>query len=129
MDEAFLALLTGSAAVTALVPALRINWGAHPQGTGSPYIVLTLVSDIEGLTYQGPDRLEQGRVQVDVYAPDYPAARIAGRAVKAALHGYRGGQFLLIEHAGSRASREGGTNEAERLHRVSMDFLTHWRRS
>lgn len=127
MEEAFLALLVSASGVTAHVPAARINWGAHPQGTGTPYIVLTVISDNEGLTMQGPDGLSQGRVQADVYAPTYGAAKLASRAVRDLLHGYRGGGFQLIEHAGSRDSREGGSNEAERLHRVSMDFMTHWR--
>jgi len=127
MEEAFLALLIGSGAVTAHVPAARINWGAHPQGTGNPYIVLSMISDIEGIMMTGPDGLSQGRVQVDVYGPTYGAAKGAARAVRTLLHGYRGGQFSLIEHAGSRDSREGGANEADRLFRVGMDFMTHWR--
>jgi hypothetical protein len=129
MEEAFQALLAASSGVTALVPAARINWGAHPQGSGGPYIVLTVISGNEGLTLTGPDGLSQGRVQADVYAATYGTAKAAARAVIARLHGYRGGNFRLIEHAGSRDSREGGTNEAERLHRVSLDFLTHWRQS
>jgi hypothetical protein len=129
MEQAFRALLMGSAAVIALVPSARINWGEHPQGTGKPYIVLTVIGDAEGLTLTGRDGLSQGRVQADVYAPTYAVAKNASRAVRALLHGYRGGDFQLIEHAGSRDSREGGTNEAERLHRVSMDFLTHWRQT
>jgi hypothetical protein len=130
MEEAFLALLAASSGVTSHVPASRINWGSHPQGTGSPYIVLTVISDNEGLTYTGPDGLSQGRVQVDCYAPDYAGAKLASRAVRILLHGYRGNGFQLIEHAGSRDSREGGTNEAERLHRTSLDFMTHfWRQT
>lgn len=81
MEEAFRALLTGSAAVTALVPAGRINWGEHLRGADGPYIVLTMISDIEGLTMQGPDGLADGRVQVDCYA-NTPAITLAlGRAV------------------------------------------------
>ena len=127
MEEAFLALLTDSGAVTAHVPAARINWGAHPQGAGSPYIMLTVISDSEGLHMQGPDGLSQARVQVDIYAPTYGDAKSAARAVRALLHGHRAGSFRLIEFAGSRDNREGGTNEAERLHRVGMDFIVNWR--
>ena len=127
MEEAFRALLTGSAAVVALVPASRINWGAHPQGQPLPGVVLTVVSGAEGLTLQGPDGLSAGRVQVDCYAPSYGQAKQISRAVIAVLHGYRAGGLRLVTHVATRDSREGGTNEAERLFRVSLDFTTAWR--
>jgi hypothetical protein len=127
MEEALRALLAASSGVTAHVTAGRINWGAHRQGAGGPYIVLTVISGNEGLTMQGPDGLTAFRVQADVYAATYGAAKAAARAVIARLHGYRGGQFRLIEHADSRDSREGGTNEAERPHRVGLDFIVNWR--
>jgi hypothetical protein len=127
MEQAFRAILHNTSGVIALVPAARINWGEHPQGAANPYIVLTVISEIPGLTMQGPDGLVEFRVQVDVYAPSYGAAKGAARTVIALLHGYRGGQFRLIEHAGSRDSREGGTNEADRLFRVGVDFIVKWR--
>jgi hypothetical protein len=127
MEEAFLAILLGTSGVTALVPASRINWGAHPQGTGSPYIVLNVISDAQGLVMNGPDNLSRGRVQVDCYAPSYPAAKAIARAIIPALHGYRSGGFRLVQHDATRDSREGGSNEAERLFRVSLDFTTNWR--
>lgn len=127
MEEAFRALLTGSAAVTTIAPANRINWGAHPQGAPLPGIVLNVVSDFEGMTMQGPDGLSQGRVQADCYAPTYAQAKQLSRAVRAALSGYRGGGFRLVQHVATRDSREGGTNEAERPFRVSLDFTTSWR--
>ena len=129
MEEALLALLASSGGVTAHVSPARINWGAHPQGTGGPYIVLFVISDVPGLTMSGPDGMTAFRVQCDVYGSTYAAAKLAARAVATLLHGYRGGQFRLIEHAGSRDSREGGTNEADRLFRVSLDFIIHWRQT
>jgi hypothetical protein len=127
MQQQFRALLRSSAAVTSHVPSTRINWGEHPQGAGKPYIHMMMVSENEGLTLQGREGLEMGRVQVDCYAPTYLKAREVAQAVKALLHGHRGGGFRLIEHVATRDSREAGTNEAERLFRVSMDFTTHWR--
>jgi len=130
MEQEFRAILLNTSGVTALVPAARINWGEHPQGTGNPYVVLTVITDAEGMTLKGPDGLSQGRVQVDIYAPTYAAGKAIQRAIRARMDGYVGGGFRLIEHAGSRDhGREGGANEAERLHRVSMDFLTHWRQT
>jgi hypothetical protein len=127
MEEDFRAALTSAASVTALVPASRINWLSHPQGAAKPYIVMTTISDADGFTMQGPDGLSEGRVQVDCYAPTALAVKQVSRAAKNVLNGYTGGGFDLIMHVGSRDSREGGTNEAERLFRVSMDFKTAWR--
>ena len=126
MEEALLALLQSSAAVTAIVGG-RINWGAHPQGAPLPGIVLTVIDDAEGHIYQGPDGLSQGRVQVDCWALTYDEAKACGRAVRAALDGHFGGMFLGMFLADQRDGREGGTNEADRPFRSSLDFLTHWR--
>ena len=127
MEEALRTLLASASGVTALVPAARINWGAHPQGAAKPYIVLNGISETRALTMQGPDGITQTRVQIDVYAPTYATAKGAARAVIGLLNGYRNGGFRLIEHAGSRDSREGGTNEADRLFRVGLDFIVNWR--
>ena len=127
MEQALSAILKGAGGITDFVPAARINWGEHPQGTGSPYITMMVVGDNEGLTMKGPDGLSQGRVQIDCYAPTSLLAKQVSRAVRAVLHGYRGGGFRLVSHVATRDSREGGTNEAERLHRVGLDFTTSWR--
>lgn len=123
MEEEFRALVV---AATAL-PASRVNFGAHPQGESLPGVVLQVISAIDGLHMQGPDRFPESRVQVDCYAPTYAGAKQVSRAVMAELHGYRGGGFALVQHAGTRESREGGSNEADRPYRVSLDFITHWR--
>lgn len=127
MEEDLRAVLLASSAVTALTPAARINWGVHPQGAGLPGLVLNVISDSEGLTQQGPDGLSQGRIQIDAYATSYGGAKQLSRAVIAALHGHSGGGFDLVQHVAARDSREGGTNEADRPHRVSLDFTTAWR--
>ena len=127
MEEQLRALLLASSGVTALAPAARINSGTHPQGAGLPGLVLNTISDAEGLTQQGPDGLFEGRVQIDAYAMTYGQAKQLSRAVRAVLHGYSGGGFGLVQHVATRDSREGGTNEAERPFRVSLDFTTAWR--
>lgn len=127
MEEEFRALLTGSAAVTALVPAPRINWEEHPQGAGWPGVVINLIGSAEGLTQQGPDGLHQGRVQVDCNALTFKESRDIARVIQTVLHGHADGGFRLVRHVATRHSREGGTNEAERVFRVSMDFTTAWR--
>jgi hypothetical protein len=100
----------------------RVNFGAHPQGQPLPAIVLNTVSDLEGVSLDGRDGLSGARIQVDCYAIDYGPAKRLSRAVKAVLNGYSGDRIQGVFHAGSRDGREGGTNEAIRPYRVSLDF-------
>lgn len=126
MEEDFRTLIRASSAVAALVGA-RVNWGAHPQGEPLPGIVLNMISGDTPRHMQGQGGMLSSRVQVDCYALTIDAAKQVSRAVIAALSGYRGGGFRAVFHAGTRDSREGGANEAERPFRVSLDFETHWR--
>lgn len=126
MEEELRALLQGAALVTAIAPTGQINYGARPQGASLPGLVLNVVDDSEGLTFKGSDGLSSGRVQVDCYAMEYAEAKRLSRAVRSVLHGYRGGGFKLVAHETTRDGREGGTNEATRPYRVSLDFSTHW---
>ena len=66
-------------------------------------------------------------MQIDAWAVDIATAKVLGRAVVAALHARRTGQFLGVFHETSREGREGGSDEAARPHRVSLDFIIHWR--
>lgn len=127
MEEAFRALLLGSASVTALV-GQRVGWGSHPQGQPYPAVVLHVISDAEGHVLTGsPTGLSLGRVQVDCYAATYAAAKGLARAVRALLDGHRGGSFDGILLAGTRDGREDAGPEP--LFRVSLDFLTYYRRA
>jgi len=127
LEEALRALMLARPPVTALV-GTRINWGANPQGSALPAIVMNVIDDAAGLTLAGSDGLSQGRVQIDCYADTFAAAKITARAVIAALHGYSAPNGLrLIEHVATRDTREGSTNEADRPFRTSLDFMTHWR--
>lgn len=125
MEEELRALLLGTSAVTAIC-STSINYGEHPQAIRTPYIVLTVIDDAEDADLEGPDGLSQGRVQADCYAPVYGTAKRLARAVRAALDGYKGGNFQGIFVDATRDFREGGTNEADRPFRVSVDLLTNW---
>jgi len=127
MKTAFRTLLTGDAAITTLVPVARINWVSQPQGAGAPYVTLHTIGGAEDLTMQGPDGLLMGRVQVDCYGETAKQADDVAQAIVTRLHGYRDTGFRLVTHVATRDSREGGTNEAERLFRVSLDFTFAWR--
>lgn len=124
MEEQLRALLQTDTAIGTITP--HINWGAHPQAQPLPALVLNVISDTEGYTLDGPDGLSAIRVQADCYATTYGAAKALSRAVRSKLSGHSGGQFQGVFLAGSRDGREGGTNEADRPFRVSMDFMVHF---
>lgn len=121
MEELIRALLLADAAVASFVGD-RVNFGTHPQGSPFPGLVLNTIGDAEGVNIDGPDGISQGRVQVDCYASSYGGAKLLSRAVRRVLSGHAGGAIQGVFHAGSRDSREGGTNEADRPFRVSLDF-------
>lgn len=125
MEELVRERLLSSSAVAALAGA-RVDFGSNPQGSASPRVCLWTISDAEGLTIEGPDGFSQGRVQADCYGTTYSAAKTLSRAVRSALDGYAGGSLQLVRLIGTRESREGGTNEAERLFRVTLDFATFY---
>jgi len=129
METEIRALLTGSAAITDLVPASRINFGTHPQGAGYPAIVLNVIGGAEGLMMNGTNNLTEGRLQVDCYGVTYASPKQVSGAVKALLHGYRAAGFRIIQHITTRDSREGGSNEADRPYRCSLDFSFAWRQT
>lgn len=130
MEEDLRTLLLATSAITSIC-STNINFGEHPQGTSTPYIVMYVIDDAEG-TYLddgpdgGPDGMSQGRVQIDCYARTYGEAKRLARAVRATVDGYKGGSFAAIFVDATRDFREGGTNEADRPFRVSVDILTHW---
>jgi len=128
MEEEFRALLTGSAAVTAIC-GNRIEYGGNAQGAAYPRIALYTIGDNEDHNMKGPDGLSVGRVQVDCYATTYGGAKLLGRAVRAVLDGYKGGNFQGVFHAGTRDTTEGGSNEADRPFRSSLDFITNFAQS
>lgn len=125
MEEQIRAALLASSGVTALA-STRVNFGSHPQGEALPGLVLNTVSDFSEHTLSGPDGPPEARVQIDCYAMTYGAAKQLSRAVRAALDGYSGGAIQGAFLSNARDGREGGTNEAERPFRVSMDFTVRY---
>ena len=125
MEEAIRALLLADSGVSGLAGS-RVNFGTHPQGEPFPAIVLNTVSDADDYTLQGPSGATQARIQADCYATTYGGAKLLSRAVRSLLSGYQGGSLQGVFLAGSRDGREGGSNEAARPYRVSMDFMVHF---
>ena len=127
MEEAFRALLTAYAPLMALISADRVVFGDALQARAYPLVTMLTVSGAEGMTMRGPDGLLEGRVQVDCYATSMAEAKRIARLVVTALNGRRSGGFLGIFHETTRDGREGGTNDADRPFRTSLDFMIHWR--
>jgi len=125
MEEQLRALLLNDSGVSSHV-GTRVNFGAHPQGQPFPAIVLNTISETEGYTLQGPNGVTNTRVQVDCYAQTYGAAKRLSRAVRSLLSGYQHGAFQGVFLAGSREGREGGSNDAERPYRASLDFMVQF---
>ena len=125
MEELLRALLLNDSGVSNHV-GIRVNVGAHPQGQPLPAVVLNTISDNEGYTLQGPNGVAQARVQVDCYADSYGAAKRLARAVRSLLSGYQHGALQGVFLAGSRDRREGGSNDAARPYRASMDFMVQF---
>jgi hypothetical protein len=125
MEQQLRALLLADSGVSSLAGS-RVNWGAHPQGQPYPASVLTTISEDEGYTLDGPDGVTRSRVQIDCYADGYAEAKQLSRAVRSLLSGYQNGAFQGVFLAGSRDSREGGSNDAARPYRASMDFMVQF---
>lgn len=110
---------------------IEVSWDEHPQGVGLPGIVMHHVSGGQGYTQDGPDGLTRASVQIDLFSLSQATAEYGATALIAALSGYRGagatGFFEGIFLTATRSGREGGTNEAERPYRQSMDFDVNWR--
>lgn len=84
-----MARLLATAGLTALV-SNRIHWIVAPQAVAAPYMILSVISSVPGYTMNGQDALTESRVQVDIYAKTYAAAKSIAAQVKSALSGFRG---------------------------------------
>lgn len=93
-----------------------------------PQVLLQRVAGGEGLTQDGAD-MASARVQVDVWAKDYRAARELARKVRAALNGFPregqtgavGGEFIQLVAVvdGSDGSEY---DDSVKLHRTTTDY-------
>lgn len=126
MEEDLRAVMLLNGPLTSLVSS-RIDWGARPQGSPLPGVVMFVISGNEGEHLKGRDGLFNGRVQIDCYGETYASAKQTGRAVIDLLHGYRDNDFPGVFHVGTRDDRLSGVNEADRPFRQSLDFSVNWK--
>lgn len=104
-----------------------VDWGSMPRGKLLPGVVLNVVSDVGTQSQDGPVDISEARVQVDVYAATYGAAKLAARAIRKALDGYQGGAILGAFQTMTRDSTDEGDTPDQRAYRVSQDFTVIYR--
>lgn len=125
MEEALRTLLLATTAVTDEV-STRIYWGERPQGSAVPALVLRVISKPLAYHMTGTSNPVEYRVQADCYGTTYSDAKLAARAVDNLLDGYNSGDFQGVFTVGERDLRDAGTNDADRLFGVSLDYLINY---
>lgn len=88
MEEALQAALLADAGVAAIV-GTRVSWGARPQASCLPAVILHVVSAPMEHTYRGRVGLVAHLIQIDCWGGSYLAAKTLARAVMAALDGMK----------------------------------------
>lgn len=123
MEVDFRSLITSDGAVAGLV-GNRVYWGAIEQTAANPCVRLTLISGAPVYASKGAAGLTSSRVQVDVRADSYAAARAVADAVEAVINGFSGisgtTHFRSALMLNQRAIVE--TLAGELQHLISSDF-------
>ncbi len=125
MEELITARLLADVAVSGLV-GTRIYPMRRQQNSALPALVLTRISGERQYDDEGAIGMVNARLQVDCWSEDYTGAKTLARAVRDSLGGYSGTNegagihFVTLD--GERDLDEGGSNQAEYLYRVSLDF-------
>ncbi len=125
MEEALREYLLANSPIVAACGG-RIHWSVRPQGSPYPALVLSIISRLPERTFNGPDPLERARVQIDAYALSYGAAKELARLVKEALSNLtfnNSGVTFWAFSENERDLTDTGATDAERVHRISSDFL------
>ena len=101
----------------------RVDWGLRPQGAALPALTLTLVSRVRDQTYAGRSRLVMSRVQVDLWAASYAAAKTLARALVVATDalGGPGKSFAAVLVDGERDDVE--ADGPDPIHRTMIDLI------
>lgn len=125
MEEALIAKLLADSGLSALA-GTRVYPVSRPQGSALPAVTLATVSNVPLYTDQGEAGIAEARVQIDCWGTSYGSVKAVARSVKAALSAFfgtvEGVTFQNILLDGERDFRESGSNAAEYLFRVQLDF-------
>lgn len=137
MENDFFGILTGHAALTALVPVARIYPVVYAQAAASPAMRFTKVTGNTGLHMQGSDGLTRSTMQIDIRAKVLDGQAAYGKVIAirnvligthgtgGLLHPYSGIQgttdFRLIQLQDDRGTVHEKTG-AEEFYSASLDF-------
>jgi hypothetical protein len=124
MEEALRTFLLAQSGVSSLI-AERAYWNMRPQAASLPALVLQVIDRTPAYSMDGNSALAETRVQADCYGLTYSQAKTLARAVRTPLDGKRFTQSSIRFEAfrlDERDLSEAGTTEAERVHRISLDF-------
>ena len=113
------------AAIRAALPGVPCDWGWNLQGVKSLRVTLSHVSGSDLLAHDGPAGLIERRVQVDVWAPTYAAARNAADTIRHAMHGLRAGQIAGVRLVGTREGPP-DPQAGDVLARFTLDLMVHY---
>lgn len=125
LQQALRTRLLDDAAVTALVGD-RIHWAAVPQRSALPYVRLTTVSDVRPQHLTGFEGSRLTRIQADVFAESYGAARNLSEALVAAVTDPETVGGVRFGRTGIEGPRDLGEDVPGKgfIHRLSLDLLT-----
>ena len=123
MEEALTSLLSG-------VAGGRRYWGRVPQSvTARPYLLMNRVGGDRDYAMDGPSGYVSSRVQIDVYAETYAAAKTTTRAVATVLSGFSGTvvgveiKAIFIDTERDLPADDAG--KVTKLFRISTDIRIH----
>lgn len=116
MEEHLYSLLNGSV-------SFPVAWGSLGEGVSTPRAALYRTGGSRDMIMNGKG-IMLGTIQIDAYGKTYAEAVIAGRAIRSALEGYKGGPVL---GAFLMAIRDLTDEDVGLLHRVSMTFSIRYR--
>lgn len=116
MEEHLYTLLSGAV-------SFPVSWGTLGEGTGTPRASIYRTGGTQDHSMAGPGSMAT-TVQIDCYGATFAEAVSASRAIRTALAGYRGGPIM---GAFLSATRDGFTDDAQLLQRVSLTFSIHHR--
>ena len=128
MERALADYLLNSVSITSLVGD-RIYWTQLPQGEERPYLLLSVVSSIPNVVFEGANGLVQSRVQFDCWGSTFYQAKDLARAIDTLLNGKRhitsGTGAVAFEGFFLEAERDGHSDvdAPDDLFRTSLDFL------
>ncbi|NBW09764.1 MAG: DUF3168 domain-containing protein [Caulobacteraceae bacterium] len=118
------ARLAADTAIAALV-GNAVSWFEKNRADGYPCLILNTIEPGRDYTHEGPDGLDNPRIQFDCYGTTDVQADALALAVRDEMEGSGvwggsrfGPGFLESENSFTEGEQDGG----QRLYRVSLDF-------